>query len=452
MTKTRRLIPVLLLLIYNVTVHADSDLSDAYLWKAGVARVVITPEYPVWMGGYASRTSPSEGKLHDLWAKALVLEDASGNRSILITMDLLAIPKDFSDELRGWVRTKYGLDNARIILSMSHTHSGPVISRALKDIYPMNDDDLKAVDQYTEQLKEMLHGLIDKAMHRLQPAYLSTGNGVLRFQVNRRNNQEGSITPLTELKGPNDYSVPVIKIERADNSLLAIVFGYACHPTTLSINKFSGDYPGFAQIELEKLYPGATAMFFQGSAGDQNPLPRRSVPLAIQYGKELAASVERVLSEDMERQESVLTTGYTEIDLPFEEPLPASELEKIAQGNNYEGRWAASMLHDMHSGNPIMTSYPYPVGFWQMGKQVMFILGGEVLISYTICLKEIFGENLFVMAYANDIVSYIPSKKVLEEGRYEGDTAPRVYGLPAKWDPSIETLIIEGIKKMYVGN
>jgi hypothetical protein len=99
-----------------------------------------------------------------------------------------------------------------------------------------------------------------------------------------------------------------------------------------------------------------------------------------------------------------------------------------------------------------MTSYPYPVGFWQMGKQVMFILGGEVLISYTICLKEIFGENIFVMAYANDIVSYIPSKKVLEEGRYEGDTAPRVYGLPAKWDPSIETLIIEGIKKMYVGN
>ena len=91
----RRLIPVLLLLIYTVTVRADSDLSDAYLWKVGVARIVITPEYPVWMGGYSSRTSPSDGKLHDLWAKALVLEDASGNRSILITMDLLSIPKDF---------------------------------------------------------------------------------------------------------------------------------------------------------------------------------------------------------------------------------------------------------------------------------------------------------------------------------------------------------------------
>ena len=161
------------------------------------------------------------------------------------------------------MREKYGLDYAQIILSTSHTHSGPVISRALKDIYPMSDGDWEAVDRYTEELKGLLHGLIDKAMQRLQPAYLSTGNGVLRFQVNRRNNQESSITPLTELKGPNDYSVPVMKIERADNSLLAIVFGYACHATTLSINRLS-KLPGFAQIELEAL-PGCTATFFKGS-------------------------------------------------------------------------------------------------------------------------------------------------------------------------------------------
>lgn len=452
MTKIRRLIPALLLLAYTVTVHAAPGSDDAYLWKAGVARVVITPEYPVWMAGYSSRTSPSDGKLHDLWAKALVLEDASGNRSLLVTMDLLSIPKDFSDELRGWVKERYGLDNGRIILSTSHTHSGPVISRALKDIYPMGDSDWETVDRYTGELKGLLHGLIDQAMERLQPAYLSTGNGILRFQVNRRNNKENSITPLTELKGPNDYSVPVMKIERADNSLLAILFGYACHPTTLAINQLSGDYPGFAQIELEKLYPGATAMFFQGGGADQNPIPRRSIPLAKQYGKELAAAVERVLSEDMERQESVLTTGYAEIDLPFEKPLPVSELEKIAQGKDYQARWAAGMLHDIRSGNPFISSYPYPVGFWRMGQQTLFVLGGELLISYTISLKEIYGQNIFVMGYANDVVGYIPGKKVLEEGGYEGDTSQRVYGLPAKWDPSIETLIIEGIKGLYPGN
>ena len=69
-------------------------------------------------------------------------------------------------------------------------------------------------------------------------------------------------------------------------------FGYACHPTVLDGYEWSGDYPGFAQIELEKSYPGTVAMFFQGTGADMNPLPRRTVPLAQQYGEELAAAVQ----------------------------------------------------------------------------------------------------------------------------------------------------------------
>jgi len=64
---------------------------------------------------------------------------------------------------------------------------------------------------------------------------------------------------------------------------MAVAFGYACHATVLSIYQFSGDYPGFAQIEIEKSYPGVTALFFQGAGADQNPLPRRTIPLARQY-------------------------------------------------------------------------------------------------------------------------------------------------------------------------
>ena len=63
--------------------------------------------------------------------------------------------------------------------------------------------------------------------------------------------------------------------------------------------KWSGDYAGFAQIELEKLYPGSVALFYQGAGADQNPLPRRTPELAIQYGKELAVAVERVISENL---------------------------------------------------------------------------------------------------------------------------------------------------------
>lgn len=445
---TRIGLQLFFLSFFILQLQAVNDNEEKYTWKIGTGRTVITPNEPTWMAGYSSRTSPSEGKLHDLWAKALLLEDARGNRSLLITMDILGVSKDFSDEVRNLINRKYNLNNSQIILSSSHTHSGPVISRALQYIYPMTEQDWKVVDKYTEQLKEKLVELVDQAIKNPQPAHIYTQNGITRFQVNRRNNRENSITPTTELKGPNDYAVPVIKIESPDKQLLAVVFGYACHPTTLSINMFSGDYAGFAQLELEKRYPGVTAMFFQGAGADQNPLPRRTVPLAIQYGKQLAATVERVLSEEMPQQESNLITRYSEIDLLIDDPLPTEELQVIAKGSDYQARWANGIISELKTKGHLIKSYPFPVGYWQIGQQKLFILGGESVIAYSVKLKQTYGEQIFVMSYANDVMGYIPSEVILEEGGYEGDTSQRVYGLPSKWSKSVESKIIQGIKDL----
>ena len=445
---TRIGLQLFFLSFFILQLQAVNDNEEKYTWKIGTGRTVITPNEPTWMAGYSSRTSPSEGKLHDLWAKALLLEDARGNRSLLITTDILGVSKDFSDEVRSLINRKYNLDNSQIILSSSHTHSGPVISRALQYIYPMTEQDWKVVDKYTEQLKEKLVELVDQAIKNLQPAHIYTQNGITRFQVNRRNNRENSITPTTELKGPNDYAVPVIKIESPDKQLLAVVFGYACHPTTLSINMFSGDYAGFAQLELEKRYPGVTAMFFQGAGADQNPLPRRTVPLAIQYGKQLAATVERVLSEEMPQQESNLITRYSEIDLLIDDPLPTEELQVIAKGSDYQARWANGIISELKTKGHLIKSYPFPVGYWQIGQQKLFILGGESVIAYSVKLKQTYGEQIFVMSYANDVMGYIPSEVILEEGGYEGDTSQRVYGLPSKWSKSVESKIISELKNI----
>lgn len=445
---TRIGLQLFFLSFFILQLQAVNDNEEKYTWKIGTGRTVITPNEPTWMAGYSSRTSPSEGKLHDLWAKALLLEDARGNRSLLITMDILGVSKDFSDEVRNLINRKYNLNNSQIILSSSHTHSGPVISRALQYIYPMTEQDWKVVDKYTEQLKEKLVELVDQAIKNLQPAHIYTQNGITRFQVNRRNNRENSITPTTELKGPNDYAVPVIKIESPDKQLLAVVFGYACHPTTLSINMFSGDYAGFAQLELEKRYPGVTAMFFQGAGADQNPLPRRTVPLAIQYGKQLAATVERVLSEEMPQQESNLITRYSEIDLLIDDPLPTEELQVIAKGSDYQARWANGIISELKTKGHLIKSYPFPVGYWQIGQQKLFILGGESVIAYSVKLKQTYGEQVFVMSYANDVMGYIPSEVILEEGGYEGDTSQRVYGLPSKWSKSVESKIISELKNI----
>lgn len=250
-------------------------------WKAGVSKVVITLQQRLWMAGYAMRNKPSEGIIHDLKAKAIYLEDSCGEKALLVTTDILGFSKVVSDRIRDTLKSKMGLSKAQILLNSSHTHSGPVLSEALTTIYPMNSDQLKNVEHYTEWLIRQIVNLAIEAKLNIEPVKLYSKNGVVRFQVNRRNNQESSLLKLSELKGPNDFAVPVIKIADVKGVIKAIVFGYACHPTVLIEYQWSGDYPGFAQIELEKIYPGTLAMFMQGA--DQNPMPRKTLWLAMQY-------------------------------------------------------------------------------------------------------------------------------------------------------------------------
>src|SRR5258706_14631555 len=111
--------------------------ADAQVWKAGVASIVITPQEPMWMAGYGNRTKPSEGVLQDLHAKALVLDDGSGAKTVLVTSDLLGFIKEVSDPIANRVREKYGIPRERLALTASHTHSGPVIGQMLRPAYPL---------------------------------------------------------------------------------------------------------------------------------------------------------------------------------------------------------------------------------------------------------------------------------------------------------------------------
>jgi hypothetical protein len=451
MYKMKRFIflPVLLsFLTISLIFTGASDLSEKSTkgWKAGVASTVITPEEPMWLAGYAARTHPSTGTMHDLWAKALVLEDEGGEQAVLITTDLLEFPKKLSDNIRDRLEDLYNLSRAQIILSSSHTHSAPVLSGALYDIYPLNEEQLEKIDSYSDKLSDQIVELVGMAINSLQPAQLYSQNGVVRFQVNRRNNPAATLTRQTELNGPNDYAVPVIKVMGEAGDLLAVAFGYACHPTVLDGYEWSGDYPGFAQIELEKSYPGTVALFFQGTGADMNPLPRRSVPLAQQYGEELAAAVRRVLNEEMKELPSDLRTAYSEIDLELTAPPTQEELSQMAgESTGYQKQWAVRMLGKMERGEPFRTSYPYPVQVWNLGNQPLVCMGGEVLVDYTISFKRLFGEDIFVMGFSNDGMAYIPSVRVIREGGYEGAVSQIVYGLPGTWKASIESDIIREV-------
>jgi hypothetical protein len=418
-------------------------------WKAGVSRVKITPKESLWMGGYASRTHPSDGKLTDLWAKALTLQDTEGTLAVLVTMDLVGISKSMSEHIRDRLQETYQLSRTQVILNTSHTHSGPALEGSLPDVYPMDAFQWERTDRYCRELEDKIVELVGKSMNSMIPVKLYAGNGVTRFQVNRRNNHEQTLTGQTELKGPNDHAVPVLKVVSTKGKLQAIVFGYACHGTVLDIYQWNGDYMGYAQMELEQLHRGATALFFQGAAGDQNPLPRRTIPLARQYGKELATAVERVLEEKMKPLEPVLKTAYSEIELSMETPPSEKELqEKINTSSGFEQRWAQRLLNTISEGKSLNATYSFPIAVWRLGDQLILALGGEPTIEYALKFKQLYGQGSFIMGYSNDVMAYIPSIQILKEGGYEGETSQIAYGLPSKWKPDLEDKIFQEIIKL----
>ena len=278
--------PALSVFFILIVFSANAQLDSTHLnseWKAGVARVLITPEQPMWAAGYAARDHHTDSTLHDIWVKALAIEDAEGSKAVLISADLLGFPKALSDRIRDRLENEYKLSRAQIILSGTHTHSGPVLEDALYDIYPLDEQDIPIIEQYSGKLADQIVALAGEALSSMERVQIYAQNGVTRFQVNRRNNDASTLHAQTELKGPSDHAVPVIKVVDQEGDLMAVTFGYACHPTVLDQYEWSGDYPGFSMIELEKLYPGTTALFFSGAGADQNPLPRRSIGLAKQY-------------------------------------------------------------------------------------------------------------------------------------------------------------------------
>lgn len=423
-------------------------------WKAGVARRVITPEKSVWLAGYAGRRAP-QGKLHDLWMKALALADEADRRVVLVTSDFQGLPKVVSDRVFAGLKERLGLERSQVMITFSHNHCGPRLGDDLVDYYPVEPEQVALVDEYSSQMVDRMVDMVAEAVGKLAPAALARGEGRCTFAVNRRNNKEAEVPKLlaagTPLAGPVDHAVPVLRVTRPDGRVEAILFGYACHPTTLNFTQWCGDYPGFAQLEIEEQHPGATAMFVNTCGGDQNPLPRRSVELCAKYGHELAVGVEEALRQPLEPIGAQVQTAFEYVELPYLKTVGREELHAaLTDSNAVRARWAARMLQRLDAGETFPTGYPYPLHTWRLGHELLIIgMGAETVVDYALRFKREFGPGTWVFGYADDMIAYIPSRRVWEEGGYEGGTFLFEYGRPAfRWSGDIEDRIVGTVHKL----
>jgi neutral ceramidase len=425
----------------------------AETWRAGSASARITPDEFMWMAGYASRDRPADGKVTELYSKALVLESANNTRAVIITLDLVGIDRELSNEVRELIETRFSIPAAQVLLCCSHTHSGPVVKRNLGPLhyYRLDQSQRTQIERYADKLRDTIVQVVGQAMSRMEPSSLAWGVGQTNFAVNRRSNKEPDgpkLRTLGQLAGPSDHDVPVLAVRNTKGDLTSILFGYACHATVLSDLQWSGDYPGYAQTELETRHPGCVALFFAGCGADQNPIPRRTVELASHYGRQLASAVDQtLLTTEMKIAAPSLSCKYREIDLAFDKLPTTEELRtQAASGSLYESLRAKQLLEGIDLGKPLPTSYPYPISLWQIGADLNLVaLGGEVVVDYSLRIKGKMPKATFVAGYAHDVMAYIPSYRVLKEGGYEGGGAMVYYGLPAIWADQVEENIVDEV-------
>jgi hypothetical protein len=251
--------------------------------------------------------------------------------------------------------------------------------------------------------------------------------------------------------GPVDHDVPVLRIDSPDGKLQAVMFGYACHSTTLSFYEFCGDYPGFAQLYLEEAHPEVTALFIAGCGGDQNPYPRRTLDLAKQHGRALANGVETALLSPALPVRGPIHSAMDTVILDFAQPPSRQQLEQQLQSSNkYERRHAQVLLNELEQTGKIRKTYPYLVQVIQFGNDLtMVALSGEVVVDYSLRLKaELAGPKVWVAGYSNDVFGYLPSLRVLKEGGYEGGGAMRYTPFPGPFAPSVEKRVINKVHNL----
>lgn len=386
---------------------AEGPSTEAPPWKAGVAAAAITPDGPLPMAGYAGRKAPAEGAEQDLFAKALAIEDLEGNRVVILTLDLIGVQDRLRAAVTARVEQQHQLPPHALLMNASHTHCGPAYGR-------------DECADYFKRLSDTLVDLVDQALAGLEPATLSYCRARCGFAMNRRTPTESGYRNHPNPAGPVDHTVPVLRVASPAGETRAVLFGYACHNTTMGFLKWLGDYAGYAQEYLQQDHPGVTALFLMGCGADQNPYPRSQLEYAQRHGRSLATAVEAALE---------IGQSTPRHQRPIRGPVRCV-LETVDLDPKATGRAA----------------FPYPVHVIRFGNDLSIVaLGAETVVDYSLRLQrelaEPDGPVIWVAGYSNTYGGYVASQRVLDEGGYEADNCP--------WQPTLEDRITTKASELH---
>jgi hypothetical protein len=326
------------------------------VYAVGVAKIDITPKYPIRLSGFGFRRAESEGVTQRIWAKALAIDD--GDRAILITVDNLGIPTYLVEQVAGRLAQKAGIKRDRLAITATHTHTAPMLKNVCPTLFgmPIPTEHQQHIDRYTAELADNLEKVALAAMADRQPSRLSWGIGTVGFAINRRQPTSNGIALGTNPKGPVDHDLPVLVVRDLKGKARAIYVSYACHCVTLSNNKISGDWAGYAQERIQDDFPGAVALVSIGCGADSNPssgVTGEKAEIAARQGAEIAAEVKRLLANYLAPVEGKVTAALRTIELPLADPPSRAEWKERANRKDAVGYHASVQLQRLERGEPL---------------------------------------------------------------------------------------------------
>jgi neutral ceramidase len=419
-------------------------------WRAGVAKVDITPDYPVRLSGYGNRTTEHEGVVTRLHVRALALSWARERTVVILTVDNCGVPASLRQQVVSALQPD-GIKDDQLAVCSSHTHCAPMLSGTLPNLFgaALPAEQQQRVDRYTHELRDWMVLAARKALASLVPARLQRGVGKVTFAINRRTKGAEGFRNAPNFYGPKDHSLPVLQVTSPDGKQkIATLSSYACHCTTVSMNQIHSDWAGCASDDLEMRFPGMIALTAIGCGADQSPNPRRQDILPKLHGVTLSREVVRVINEPMTAVRGPVKLASKHLTLKYA-PLPSqAELQSLRQSSNpAEKRHAQHLLDEIKSNGRLNDEQPYMVQAWNFSSDLsMVFLPGEVVVDYVLRLKREFkGESLWVNAYSNDVPCYISSERMLKEGGYEVDFSMVYYMKPSRLASGTEDRIIRAV-------
>ena len=395
------------------------------MMKLGTAQIDITPQPGVELSGFAARVQPSTGVLDKLFAKVLFIETEQ-TKLLWIHCDLIGFDRAIVLEFRRWAHEKLGLGTHQVMLSATHTHSGPAT------IHLRECGEYDSV--YVEFLQKSFRRAAEIAVAQGEVVDLTCVEGQLPLAVDRRQ----TVTPHT------DPRVAAIGFRRSNGSFVAVLVNYALHPVALgSKNRYiSADIFGEAAKQLSRELLGRPLVLLtNGACGNLNP-PAENVSFeqVKLWGRQIAEAVQPLLLAGKINFQPTLQLLNRNLKLPLE-TLDANGINHFADealrnaaalaewGDRYRrvvGHWRTTLLEQI--GKNDASQHEAELFGVMLDEVIFFGANAEMFSEFTDWLRENSRRQIDLVGYANGDVGYLPTRAAYAEGGYEVDVAHLFYG------------------------